>query len=77
MTSEFTYDPDAFTFDARRGGRPSGPPIAYVREAYASGAIDDADLDAEIERALTTRDARSIAWDHRGRPAFKAQGVRM
>lgn len=74
---EFRYRPEAFVLDPKDdGGDPTGPPLDYVQEAYARGAIPDDDLDDEIERALRTETPGGLTWNDDGRVRAKMESVR-
>jgi len=71
MTETFVYRPEVFESDSKDGGRSTGPPLDYVKEACVRGAIGDDDLDREIERALTTPTPEGLTWNDTGRPRCK------
>jgi hypothetical protein len=73
----FTYRPEQFVHESKHDDSATGPPVEYVREAYAKGAIADDALDDEIEWALTTDDFAGLTWNERGDAyvAFEGQVI--
>lgn len=75
---EFRYDPETFVLEPKDDDRdPTGPPVEYVHEAYVRGAISDAELDDEIERALSTETPDAFTWNDDGTVRVRMESARM